>query len=573
MATTVSPSRTSDTPAAANLPRSIDTAATRQPPAAGAEQAPSFIDAAECAAWLQRVPLANVSLAQPILLRQLKLLHRHDLLPGERAAILETLRRPVIAVQADAANAFAGRPLPLAPPEQAALERTLDLWQTLAQGYLRCFFAVCDDQTGRSRSLPALPALLAQRTISVFADWQVDLCRGEELPDAAYWLQLHRVFAAAERLGVEALAVSDPVRHGATPTSALAAYAECNLLSTASAYELPARHIAWVARWARRWGAKLELLKVPPDDIRNRAVPLWVDLDAERPPGHVPQATGNGRWLETTELRKSLAARIALLEQGRAPAELQLGDDVAQPAAGQLLQRLRQRWCAGGAQRREERHAATGSCRVVAGFEAVHFQLSGRQAFRAPSRDDATLRREREEFETFGEHRHTLQTDSGPDDSHVENWLVMDDWQVVNESATGLCLARPLRAGVRIGAGMLIAVKIGSGQRFALACVRWALRGTDDMLLAGIQLFPGEARPVAIRVIDPDERTATWRQGLLLPEIPALRIPTSLVIPAGSFKLERCVQVMVDHQPRVVKLFRILERGIEFERCSLYADD
>jgi hypothetical protein len=149
----------------------------------------------------------------------------------------------------------------------------------------------------------------------------------------------------------------------------------------------------------------------------------------------------------------------------------------------------------------------------------------------------------------------------------------MDDWQVVNESATGLCLARPLRAGVRIGAGMLIAVKIGSGQRFALACVRWALRGTDDMLLAGIQLFPGEARPVAIRVIDPDERTATWRQGLLLPEIPALRIPTSLVIPAGSFKLERCVQVMVDHQPRVVKLFRVLERGIEFERCSLYADD
>jgi hypothetical protein len=581
MATSVSPFPDVVTPPSGNAPphaprtaaANAPTAAKAPPPAAGTEQKPAFLDAAECAAWLARVPLANVSLAQPMLLRQLNLLHRHELLPGERAAILEALRRPVIEVQADAANIFAGRPLPLAPPEQAALERTLDLWRMLAQGYQRCFFSVCDEKIERSRNVPALRALLAQRTLAAFADWQVDLCRGEELPDAAYWQQLHRIFAAAERLGVASVAVSDPVRHGATPTSALAAYAECNLLCTTSPYELPPRHMVWVARWARRWGAKLDLLTAPPEDIRNRAVPLWVDLDSDRPPSHAPQPEGNGRWLETTELRKSLAARIALLEQGRAPAKLQLGDDVTQPAAAQLLQRVLQRWCEGGAKRCEERRAGTGACRVVAGFAAVHFQLSGRQAFRAPSRDDAALRREREEFETFGERRHTLQTDFGQDDLQVENWLVTDDWQMVNESATGLCLARPLREGVRIGAGMLTAVKIGSSERFMLACVRWALRGTDDMLQAGIQLFPGEARAVAIRVIDPEETTATWRKGLLLPEIPALRVPTSLVVPAGTFKLERRVQVMIDHQPRMVKLFRVLERGSEYERCSLYAGD
>ena len=427
--------------------------------------------------------------------------------------------------------------------------------------------------TASKISRVALAALLAQRALAAFADWQVDLCRGEQLPDAAYWQKLHQVIANAETLGIAETAVSDPLRHGNMQTSALAAYAECNLLSAASPYELPTRHLTWVARWARRWGAKLVLLKAPPDDIRNRAVPLWVDFDSEHPPGHVPQPAGGGRWLETTELRKSLATRIALLEQGRAPAELQLGGDVTQPAAGQLLQCLLQRWCAGGAQRREERHATSGAYRVVAGFEAVHFQLSGRQTFRAPSRDDATLRREREEFETFGAHRHTMQTDSGEGDSHLEDWLVMDDWRVINESAAGLCLARPLREGVRIGAGMLVAVKSGSSRCFVLACVRWALRGANDMLLAGIQMFPGEARPVAIRVIDPDEATGTWREGLLLPEISALRVPASLVVAAGTFKLDRRVEVMVDHQPRVVKLFRVLDRGIEFERCSLYAGD
>lgn len=545
---------------AANKPRS---------PAAGSEQKPAFLDAAGCVSWLARVPLANLSLAQPILLRQLNLLHRHDLPPGERFSILEVLRRPITEVQADAANIFAGRPLPLANPEQAALERTLEVWQMLAQGYLRCFDALCD--VGGDRNLP-LAALLAQRTLAVFADWQVDLCRGEQLPDAAYWQKLHQVIAAVETLGIAETAVSDTLRHGNTQTSAMAAYAECNLLSAASPYELPARHMTWIARWARRWGSKLALLKAPPDDIRNRAVPLWVDLDSQHPPGHGSQPVSNGRWLETSELRKSLVARIALLERGRAPAELQLGDDVTQPAAEQLLRRLLQRWCAGGAQRREERQAATGACRVVAGFEAVHFQLSGCVAFRAPSRDDATLRREREEFETFGERRYTMQGESGPDDSHVENWLVMDDWRVVNESASGLCLARPLRKGVRIGAGMLTAVKIGSSERFVLACVRWALRGADDMLHAGIQMFPGEARPVAIRTSDPGQEAGAWRQGLLLPEIPALHVPNTLVVPTGTFKLERRVEIMVDHRPKVVKLFRILDRGSDFELCSLYAD-
>lgn len=539
-------------------------------PATGNQRSPAFLDAAECTNWLVRVPLANVSLAQPILLRQLNLLHRYEMPPGERFATLEALRRSVIEVQADAANIFAGRPLPLATPELAALERTLEVWEMLAHGYLRCFAALCD---AKGDCTPTLSAVLAQRTLAVFADWQVDLCRGEQLPDAIYWQKLHQVFAVAENLGIAETAVSDPLRHGTTRTSALAAYAECNLLSAASPYELPARHIVWVARWARRWGAKLGVLKAPPEDIRNRAVPLWVDLDCGQPPSHAPQPAGNGRWLDTTELRTSLLARIALLARGRAPAELQLGDDVTQPAAGQLLQRMLQRWCAGGAKRREERHVATGGCRVVAGFEAVHFHLGDRQPFRAPSRDDTALRREREEFETFGDRRHSAATDAAQVDSPVENWLVMDDWQVVNESAAGLCIARQLREGVRIGTGMLIAVKVGNSQRYVLACVRWALHRENDMLLAGIQLFPGEARAVAIRVIEPGKTAGAWREGLLLPELPALRVPASLMLPAGSFKLERRVEVMVDHQPQVVKLFRVLDRGMEFERCSLYARD
>jgi hypothetical protein len=554
-------------------------------PATGTELSPAFLNAIACQDWLVTVPLANAVQAQAMFLRQLNLLHRYSLPATDRFAILEALRGPISDVQDDASKKFAAKPLPFSPPEQAALESTLGVWHMLTLGYLRCFDALCADNggLGSPHALTALQsrcaanadtasktALLAQRTLSVFADWQVDLCRGEQLPDADYWKKLNQVFAAAETLGIAGRAVNDPVRHGSAPTSALAAYAECNLLSTASPYELPARHLAWVARWARRWGAKLTLLKAPPEDIRNRAVPLWVDLASDRPATYVPQSSAGGRWLETTELRKSLMARIALLEQGRAPAELQLGDDVTQPAAGQLLQRVLQRWCKGGAARRELRQPASGGCSFIAGFEAVHYQLSGRQAFKAPSRDAATLRREREEFETFGDRSHRTDAAAKDDDSKIEKWEVMDDWRLLDESDTGLRIRRPLKEGVRVGAGLLIAVKVRDNKGFTLGSVRWALREGGDALAAGIQLFPGEPHPASVKTMEAGDTPAAWKQAFLLPENPALRQSASLVVPAGTFKLDRSVEVMVDQQVRVLKLFRVLDRGIEFERCDFH---
>ncbi len=532
-------------------------------PATGRDQAPAFLAAHECRDWLQNVPLANPAQAQAIVLRQLGLLHRFDLPVAERIAILEELRGSVCRMQEDAAKGFAARPLPLAPSEQHALETSLEVWNLLALGYLRCFSIAAE---GRGREVVGLQALLAQRSLSIFADWQVDLCRGEQLPDGGYWLKLHRILAAAESLGVAALPIEDPVRHGKLPTSALAAYAECNLLSTASLFELPARHIAWVARWARRWGGKLDMLNAAPEDIRGRAQPLCVDLESDQPASYQPRSSRGCRWLETTELRKSLLSRIALLEQGRAPATLQLGDDVTQPAAADLLRRVLQRWCQGGTPRRETRNAASGNCLVVVGFSAVHRQLSGGRAFTPPNRDARMLRREREEFETFGDLRLGAKPPARPDDAGQESWRVIDDWQLLNTSPGGMRVSRPLASGARIGAGQLIAVRTAEGQRYSLAVVRWALREGSE-LTAGIQMLPGEPRPAMVRVLDADGRTGAWRQACVLPEIAALRVPPSLVLPTGSFRLDRRVEVLVEQRAEVLTLYRILDHGSEFERC------
>lgn len=546
-------------------------------PPTGTEQPPAFLNALACQDWLATVPMANAVQAQSMFLRQLSLLHRFTLPTEERFKILEALRTPLCDVQEDAARKFAAKPLPLAPHEQAALGTSLNVWIELALGYLRCFDESCGSVSASPEQLARLrehcqadskqaaqAALMAQRAMAVFADWQLDLARGCQLPDAMYWQKLHQILRATEILGIASRAVHDPVHHGSVHTSVLAAYAECCLLSAANVYELPARQLVWAARWARRWGAKLHLLTAPPEDIRNRAVPLWVDLESDRPPSYLPRQAEGGRWLETTDLRKSLVARIALLEQGRAPGELQLGDDVTQPAATLLLQRVLLRWCKGGATRRQDRQPANAECAFVGGLENVHFELSGRTLFRAPSRSDSVLRQEREEFETFGNHSQRNAPANTKSDTHIESWRVVD------ESASGLRLRRPLKEGARIGPGQVVATRIADGHYFVVGNVRWVLREGDNSLVAGLQLFPGEARPAAIRVLDAGGAKSVWQQGLFLPAIPALKESASLILPAGTFRLDRMVEVMVDQKTETRKLFRVLDRGLEFERCNYY---
>jgi hypothetical protein len=229
-----------------------------------------------------------------------------------------------------------------------------------------------------------------------------------------------------------------------------------------------------------------------------------------------------------------------------------------------LLQRVLQRWCRGGVSRRHERHTATADCNFIAGFEMVHFQLSGREVFRAPTRSDAALRREREEFETFGERNKDTRAKGDGNDSHIEKWCLVD------ESAGGMRITRPLKEGARIGAGMLVAVQTADSQRFNLGSLRWALREGESELAAGIQMFAGEARPVAVRVLEQGATDHPWRQGFLLPEIAAINEPASVIVPAGTYRLERSIEVMTEQKPLQLKLFRVLDRGVEFERCNYY---
>lgn len=526
-------------------------------------QRPAFVDAGECLAWIEKNPATDNVHLQAMLLRQLNLLNHYALDAGARLDILETLRPTLHEVQEEFGRKFAGKPLPLTVPEQAAFDSCRALWHALATGYMRCAEACfAGDATMKPKA-----ALVLQRALAAMVAGQYETHRSGLTPSADYWRTLHQLYAAAEQLNVTTQEVFDATRLGKISGSVNAAYAEALLLAAAGLHEHSQRRIAWAARWTKRWSGKVRILSSPPT-LSTQAFPLCVDLASDKPAGYMPLDVPGARWLETAELRRSLKKRLLMLDKGELPANLNLGDDCTQPACEQLLKHLYQRWCKGGAIRGFERRPAGGPCRFVAGFEGIHYYLSGSKPFKVPGTPTTEmLRREREEIATFG--RVATHHDENFSEQHgyaVEEWQLLENWHMVDASATGLRIGRKGGGGkLRIGHGQLVAACPGDAQAFLLGCVRWALAG--DGIEAGVFLFPGQPVPIALRGAGPAAAGEKFRQAFMLPAVAAIRQEASVVIPVGTYKLGKTVEIYLDNQSRRLRLTRLIERGSDYERA------
>lgn len=527
-----------------------------------ADQPPEFTDLAQCRAWIAALPLLNPAQTQALLLEQLQLLNGYTLPGATRLALFEALREPIHFVQEESAKKFAGRPLPLAPVEQAALDATHRLWQALLMGYLRCLEARLAGDPG----LEAQGATICQRALAALADNHADLVRAGRQPDEAFWRFAHMLYASAEALGVAETTVADPLRSD-RPATPAATYVELMLLAAVSLHELAPRQQAWVKRWTRRWSAKVEILPAPPD--LQPALPLCVNLEGATPPSFKPQAGDGARWLDTAELRKSLKTRLALLAEEKSPASLGLGEDCSSSACIETLQRIYPRWVKGGILRRHARHPMSGACRFVAGIDAIHYYISGHQSFKPPgSTDSDTLRRQRDELATFGRIATRFEEEYSRDHGfQLENWEVIEDWGMFDQSEDGLRLMRPLaQGGGRLGNGQLVAVQPAGRSDLLLGVVRWTQQ-QEDALSAGIQLMPGRPQPVAVRRTGVMATPDAYRPGFLLPAIGADALD-GIVLPPGAFKAERIMETWTQFATRRFKLKELLERGADFERAS-----
>lgn len=527
-------------------------------PPLDAVQAPLFKAAADCSRWIASLPFATPVKAQADLLTQLKLLNRYPVEARERMAILEALLPALRSLQEQAAERYAGKRVPLDPGARFAFDTTDALWQELAFGYLRCVEVAMD--SGQAAARPVARALAA-----MYALQRARAAAREVLP-ARHWGTLHDLMLVAERNGVASAVLEDPILGG--QSSPLAAYAASLLLHAAGPQGLRPAQLAWVDRWVRRWCHKTQLTRTLSTD--SKALPLCLDLSCDQPAGYQPASGEQARFLDTEELRKSIGSRLVLLEQGKSPAELRLGEDCSPQASAELLKRLNQVWCRGGNARRPERARAGSGGRLMADPEAIHrFLSNGMSLMPKIQMSLQELRKQREAMAVFGNTQGVeMTTISKRSDPALE-----DNWTVFDENATGLRLERPIDQGkTRLGVGQLVAVQPPGVRHLVLASVAWVSVSSDaGVLQLGLSLFPAPVIAIAIKNAGLNADKEPMKPGFLLPALAPANEPPSIILPVGRFRVGRSTAFQDQTGDYQVRLTRLLNQGDDYERAGYEA--
>ena len=514
------------------------------PAAAGESKSLEFSDVASCQAWLGRLPRANPAQYHAALAAQIRLLVTAAIAPAVKFAVLELLRDPVAAAQADVAKNCRGKPLPLDNSNHKAWQEVAGLWRAMASGY----DSLIDAMASTAPELATDAQTICQRALRYTALTLFEYCHIYHAPVGELWRQLHRLYVFSENAGVATATLSDPVGRHNAKTSCAGTYVHALLMHLAQPDALTGEQLDRVDRWLEKWE---ELVTLSPDSQPKTAIPaVAVNLSTEKGAGLAIQMPAAGvRHFNLEALSKALRQAAAALKQ-QTPAQLGLGD-VSREACENLLRLLHVQWCAAGTGRVEDRTPASIKVMISPNLASMHFHLTGK-AFRQPGKELTAAERQR--LDMFGS-----VSEAGEQSLASQRSAALETWVIVNQSVSGfLGTAREKEVVSRITHHQLVALQPPARKVMYLGIVQRL--NVDE---AGLMW-------IGLRVVEP--AGSQYERALLMPADAARSIPASIIMVPGTYQSGLALSVHVEKEKeRRIKLQTLLDRGANFERATYVA--
>jgi hypothetical protein len=424
-----------------------------------------------------------------------------------------------------------------------------DLWLALMRAWhkLQQDSSACDAAT---RPLLALRAV--QSAAGLIG---VHYAARREIPPEL-WRWLHQAYFHAER---HHLAESSVAEEGGESACCATAYAEALLVDLAYPYGLARREHTWMQRWARRWAAKVKLWR----SAENGGGPA-VDLDGDNAPKWTAAGVpGAGiRYIDCSDVLRSIRRRLRKLREGADPAQLGLGRDCIRPATSELLSALARCWGNGHQPRQFPRRKACSPVKVVSGLQQI-YQAIAERPFGDAERPWDYSRRAAEQLHIFQRAIDNERTRERPAEHET--------WETVDESANGFQLRRKTR-GERVTMRQLLGMCTAGAHKFILCEVRWLRQAADGTLSMGVKALPGLPQACALRPVWDDPRHVRgWVPAFLLPH--AEGVAPTLAVPAGVYGSQRQAVLKQENGKTLqIRFSGLLRHGDDFDWIDFAAE-
>jgi cyclic-di-GMP-binding protein len=375
------------------------------------------------------------------------------------------------------------------------------------------------------------------------------------------WREIHALYRYAENLNLVSVAIDEPLNNAQGKSTVLEAYKHALLLDLGDPYHLPSRMIAKIDQYLEAVAglATLQPATNKPEDDKCQFV---IDTENDQAglihsEDDMVDSSGRYRLLNTLELARTIHTQLTQLQSGEVPDMPGLPPDFFKRSGQDMLLRLIHVWGINPkrAFRRSERPNA--KVEVVIGLAAIDY-CSRRLAPSGETAPGPTPANERLSIGTFGAQQARM-------DAAAYQFTL---WDIQDESAGGMALSKVGTARGRVRVGDLVATRFTGDAQWTISSVRWVKSANPSSVEIGIQRIAPTAKPAVIKAVSGDQEESDFLPALLLPAIPALKEPESLVIPTNMFRPDRMLYLDDGLAPRRIVVKQLLEAATGYERVG-----
>ena len=523
-------------------------------------------------AWLQRLPLININETSHQLHKALMAANRSAMREEWRLQNLEAFREFVHLVTEKLEQKYNNKPLPLSEEDGLTAELVRHFQIEMANGYKKFINDVYSRYkpklTGRHAAALVVPIHRAIRylTATLLHSYQFyTLC------PVGTWHEIHQLFKLADNHQLINIEIDDPLNTSIPKSTIAHIYKQALLLDLSDPYHMSAGMIRKTGIYLDRWASQSKIKKADPEFrescqfLINASVDRGGEVLTE---ASCPEGDARNCYLFTTiELARTIHGQLSAFKDGDKPNPDGLSENFYNQHTRQLLLRLMNSWGVNPKRIFPRTSLNDKTIELTFGLKSICFYTNHSHKF-ITSAELMGPNKHRTRIGTLYAKTESLEEpEPGPagifDETNSQHHTT---WNIIDESAGGLALGSTELAHVQVRVGDLAGIQEDGNNLWGLAIVRWVKCLSANRMEIGIQRLAPRAKPVAIKVLSPNDEESEFMPGILVPELPALKQAKSLITPRGIFKPDRIIYMDDGNMLYRIKSKEMVELTGAFER-------
>ncbi|MEH6568062.1 MAG: hypothetical protein V7709_03235 [Halioglobus sp.] len=539
------------------------------------------LNAEAAAVWVQNLPAINTKKVVQQLRQAINDLNRVAMSPNVRFGIMEVLRPTLQASLAALSKRFLNQPLvlPEEPRQMSELAHTV-LGLTTTAYTIVAAHTIQQRDSIKGVNPAKLVCEAIQRAINFSGCKILQSYQLNQPIERLGWLELHQLYALAERQKLTELTVADRLSGDGSIKDT---YLRAVLLGCCKPNQLRQHDLAAIALGMQEWSTSVTL-----DDRETLRGFFQVDLSSDQAPSY--------RALQSDAPRESvrfidsdaLVRKLQTLRRGETePAGTELTAQTDSPITNNLLDHLI--GALGTMSKRNFSRESSGSALwITLGLSNAHYFISDGLTF-----EQLLYGADQDEYKHIAtnpflvpqKHHdawdqanpHDALTGEGPD--HTVGDITVDEAtqanldhhnvgtaiqprhraypvNMVDSSPGGYCLEWSPELPSDVKTGDIVSVRVDESTDWAVATVCWVSQLKNAQTLIGVELLSPNAMPYGAKVIHNTGEEAESMRVLLLPEIKLVGQPHTLITPRAGFREHQKVSLVKEGEHFYIQLLR-----------------